>query len=272
MRKVESFEQTQLFLKQVRSLRKGCVTNFYWDSQKHPYWITEGNLIYEEFDEGILMFHQSGTFSNMYYIATDYPTIVSMLQTLQIDEDLVVDVVLKGGDQVAIEAFKGIGFKLYRSLYRMCHVGQMVQRDWVKDPSVVQGTKADASLVHIVLITDFDPLAEQIPSLKEIEDFAERGELSVIKDGENLCGFLIAEIIGVTWYLRYWYTSPDYRNQGIGAKLLRTSLINGITCKRQMFWVLSDNKNAIKRYEHYGFSREKMNDYVLIKGNTPPII
>ena len=102
-------------------------------------------------------------------------------------------------------------------------------------------------------------------SLKELEDFAERLQLLVIKDGDKLCGFLIAEIIGVSWYLRYWYTSQDYRNQGIGAKLLKTSLLMAGETKRQMFWVISDNDNAIKRYEHYGFKRENMNDYVLIK-------
>ena len=265
MRKVESFEQTQLFTKQVRALRKGCVTNFYWDPQKHPYWLAEGSLTYEEFDEGLLLFHQSSSFSNFFYIATDYSTIATMLQTMHIEKDLVVDVVLRGDDQSAIEAFKGMGFEPYRLLFRMSHVGQMAQHDWVKDLKVKFGTKTDAALVHQVLLKDFDPLAEQIPSLKEIEDFAERGELSVIKDRENLCGFLIAEITGATWYLRYWYTSPDYRNQGIGAKLLRTSLINGLQSKRQIFWVLSDNENAIKRYEHYGFVRENMNDYVMIK-------
>lgn len=265
MHKVESFEQTQLFSKRVRSLRKGCVTNFYWDPQKHPYWLAEGSLTYEQFDEGFLMFHHSATFSYLYFIATDYATVATMLQVMLIKEDLVVDVVLRGDDRSTIESFKSMGFELYRSLYRMSHVGQMVQHDWVKDPSVVQGTKSDAKIVHQVLLRDFDSLAEQIPSLKEIEDFSERGELSVIKDGDNLCGFLIAEITGATWYLRYWYTSPDYRNMGVGAKLLRTSLINGIACKRQMFWVLSDNENAINRYEHYGFVRENMNDYVLIK-------
>ena len=265
MRKVESFEQIQLFSKQVRSLRKGCVTNFFWDPQKHPYWLAEGSLAYEEFGEGFLMFHHSGTFSNLFYIATNYAAVATMLQAVQIEDDLVVDVVLRGDDCSAIGAFEGMGFELYRSLYRMSHVGQMVQHDWVKALCVVQGTKADAALVHHVLITDFDPLAEQIPSLKEIEDFSERGELSVIKDGDSLCGFLIAEITGASWYLRYWYTSPNYRNLGIGAKLLRASLIDGINTKRQMFWVISDNKNAIKRYEHYGFTRENMNDYVMIK-------
>lgn len=265
MRKVESFEQTQLFTKKVRMLRKGSVTNFFWDPQKHPYWLAERSLAFEEFDEGILMFHHSGAFSNLYYIATDYSTVASMLKAMQIEEDLVVDVVLRGEDQSAIEAFKGMGFETYRSLYRMSHVGQIVQTDWLRDHRVILGEKPDAALVHQVLLRDFDPLAEQIPSLKEIEDFSKRGELFVIKDGGNLCGFLIAETTGVTWYLRYWYTSPDYRNQGIGAGLLKTSLINGIQSKRQIFWVLADNENAIKRYEHYGFSRENMNDYILIK-------
>lgn len=265
MHKVESFEQTQLFTKKVRSLRKGCVTNFYWDPQKHPYWLAEGSLTYEEFENGFLMLRKTDAFSYLYYIATDYDAVASMLKNRQVGCDLVVDVVVRGDDQNATNAFKAMGFEPYRSLYRMSHVGPIVQSDWMPDHRVTVGTKTDATLVHQVLLKDFDPLAEQIPSLQEIEDFAERGELSVIKNEEHLCGFLIAETTGATWYLRYWYTSPDDRNQGIGAGLLRTSLINGIDSRRQIFWVLSDNDNAIKRYEHYGFSKENMNDYVMIK-------
>ena len=265
MDKVVSFEQTQLFTKQVRSLRKGYVTNFYWDPNKHPYWLASGLLEYEKTEECVLMFHDSGAFTNLYYIATDFDAVANMLNSIKFQNDLVVDIVCKGDGSDVVDAFKKMGFESYRDLYRMCHIGQIVQHDWFRDPSVVNGNKDDAAKVLEILNKDFDPLCEQIPSLKELEDFAERGELSVIKEKNNICGFLIAEITGVTWYLRYWYTSPDYRNQGIGARLLRTSLINGITTKRQIFWVLSDNDNAIKRYEHYGFSKENVNDYVLIK-------
>lgn len=69
----------------------------------------------------------------------------------------------------------------------------------------------------------------------------------------------------MTWYLRYWFTSSKYRNQGVGAKLLKSSLFLAKETKRQILWVISENENAIKRYEHYGFKRELMNDYVLIK-------
>lgn len=265
MDKIISFEQIQLFIKKVRAQKKGYVTNFYWDSNKHPYWLASGLLQYEESEECVLMFHDSGMFTNFYYIATNLDAVENMLNSIKLKNDLVVDVVCKGDGNEVVDTFKKMGFEFYRNLYRMSHIGQIVQHDWPRDSNVVKGNKDDAAKVLEILNRDFDPLCEQIPLLKELEDFAERGELSIIKDKNNICGFLIAEITGATWYLRYWYISPDYRNQGIGARLIKTSLIDGILTKRQIFWVLSDNENAIKRYEHYGFSKEIINDYVLIK-------
>ena len=265
MRKIESYEQTQNFVRQIRELRQGFVTNFYWDDNKHPYWIAEGTLVYEQSDNCILMVHRSDEFANLFYIATSFAAFGELLNSLQLDGTLVVDVVCKGEGTTEQEAFVNLGFEKYQHLYRMSHVGRIVGPDWMRDPRVKYGEKIDTALVDIAMQRDFDPLAEQLPSLKELEDYAERKQLLVIKDGDNLCGFLIFEITGVTWYLRYWYTSPDYRNKGIGAGLLRTSLIYGVDSKRQIFWVIADNENAIKRYEHYGFKRENMNDYVMIK-------
>ena len=34
--------------------------------------------------------------------------------------------------------------------------------------------------------------------------------------------------------------------------------------RRFIFWVISTNENAIKRYEHYGYSKENLYDYVFI--------
>lgn len=265
MDKVSSYEQIQEFVKRIRSFKKGFVTNFYWDVHKHPYWISEGSLHYVE-DEGCaLLIHQDRSFVNLYYIAVDYSAISPLLKKLCLDCDIVVDLVCKGEGERELSAFRGMGFELYRSLYRMSHIGRMAQEDWVKDSNVIFGTSNDAITVYHLLQRDFNPLCEQLPSHKEVEDYAERQQLLVIKAGQDLQGFLIAELNGATWYLRYWYTDPNYRNKGVGAKLLRASLIDGESSKRQIFWVISDNYNAIKRYEKYGFRRENMNDYVMIK-------
>lgn len=265
MRKIESYEQIQSFVRQIRELRQGFVTNFYWDDNKHPYWIAEGTLVYEQSENCILMVRRSEEFTNLFYIATSFAAFGELLNDLRLDGTIVVDIVCKGEGIVEQETFTKLGFEKYQHLYRMTHVGRIVGSDWMWDPRVKYGEISDTALVYNAMQRDFDPLAEQLPSLKELEDYAERKQLLVIKDGDNLCGFLIFELSGVTWYLRYWYTSPNYRNKGIGAGLLKTSLLYGIESKRQIFWVISDNDNAIKRYEHYGFHKENMNDYVMIK-------
>ena len=265
MYKIESYEQIQNFVKNIRELRKGFVTNFYWDDNKHSYWIAAGTLEFAQSPECIIMVHQCKQFTNLYYIATSLSAFGELLNRLNIEGTLVVDIVCKGDGEIIQKEFTNMGFIKYKHLYRMTHVGRITKTDWEQDPRVKNGDKTDALMVYSILQKDFDPLAEQLPSLKELEDFADKNQLLVIKDNNTISGFLIYELTGFTWYLRYWYTSPDYRNKGIGSGLLKTSLLYGVETKRQIFWVIADNVNAIKRYEHYGFSRENMNDYVMIK-------
>lgn len=265
MPKVESYEQIRSFMSVIRSLRKGFITNFYWDENKHPYWIEQEEFFYEEYEGCFLFIHKNESFFNLFFIAVNYEAVTAAINSINLGSPLVLDLVCRGDGHNEREAFKRIGFKDYRYLYRMSHVGLMATPEWHIDESVRFGTSKDAPIIYEVFHRDFDPLCEQLPSLNEIHDFANRHQILVIKDGERLCGFIIFEIIGSTWYLRYWYTSPDYRNKGVGAKLLKASLVYGKETKRQLFWVISDNENAIKRYEHYGFTREDMNDYVIIK-------
>ena len=265
MLKVESYEQIRSFMGAIRSFKKGFVTNFYWDENKHPYWINDNEFSYIEDSECILLIHKNNTFLTLFYIATSYDSVVSSLQNKTFDNCVVADVVCKGDGIAERESLKSIGFEDYKMLFRMSHIGLMASPEWHFDESVKFGQSDDVPILYDVFHRDFDPLCEQLPSIKEIQNFAERQQILVIKEGDQLYGFIIFEITGVTWYLRYWYTSPLFRNKGVGAKLLKSALVLGKDTKRQLFWVISDNDNAIKRYEHYGFKREDMNDYVIIK-------
>lgn len=265
MHKIESYNQIRTLVGQIRSLRKGFVTNFYWDDNKHNYWIEEGCFLYEVYKDCILLIHINQSFNSLFFISTDFDSVTSALKTINMDSTQVIDIVCKGDGIAERNFFKSIGFEDYRSLYRMSHIGQMAVSDTILDSSVCYGSVEDSNIINEVFQQDFDPLCEQLPSLREIQDYANRKQLLIIKEGEQLCGFLIFEMTGVTWYLRYWYTSPKYRNKGVGTKLIKSALVLGKETKRQLFWVISDNENAIKRYEHYGFRREDMNDYVIIK-------
>ncbi len=265
MDKILSFDQVQSYVAEIRNLRIGYMTNFYWDDQKHPYWVEDGSLLYQKSEGCYLLMHQTGSFSNLFYIACNMESVTNAIQQVSFEGDIVIDVVIKKDGKGELDALKGIGFETYKHLYRMRRVGRIVGNDWFQDPRVKLAEKEDAPLVRDIFLRDFDPITEQLPSVKEIEDFVSRRQLLLIKDDDKICGFLIYELTGVTWYLRYWYTSPEYRDKGIGAGLLKTSLVQGIESKRQILWVISDNENAIKRYEHYGFQKELVNDYVMIK-------
>lgn len=54
---------------------------------------------------------------------------------------------------------------------------------------------------------------------------------------------------------------------GIGSSLYKKVMFESKNIKRQMLWVVSDNENAIKRYEHYGFKLDRFIDNVMIINN-----
>lgn len=266
MERIISSEQVQSFVAEVRNLRQGYVTNFFWDEQKHPYWLEDGGFLYQKSEGCYLLVHKNLNFSNLFYIACNMDAVSNAIKQVHFDDDSVIDVVIKNEGRGEVESLRAVGFETYKYLYRMSHIGLLADDSWEKAYDVIYASKADCQFVYDALQKDFDPICEQLPSLKEIEDYAQRDQLLVIKDGEKLCGFLIFEMSGKTsWYLRYWYTSPEYRNQKIGAKLLKTALVIGKESKRQQLWVISENENAIKRYEHYGFQKEPINDFVMIK-------
>jgi GNAT superfamily N-acetyltransferase len=83
----------------------------------------------------------------------------------------------------------------------------------------------------------------------------------------GIAGFIIYQLVGVTLYLRYWFVSPLFRDRKFGSKLFNYFLLKGKDSKRQLFWVIQTNENAISRYKHYGFKEEKIYNFVLTNKN-----
>ena len=131
--------------------------------------------------------------------------------------------------------------------------------------NVCVSEEADACVVQDMLHTNFDPLSEQLPCYEEILDFISRKGVLVYKEKGKVYGFIIFELNGQTLYLRYWFVLPEYRDLKIGSRLFNEFMRAGHATKRQLFWVIGSNENAIKRYRHYGFEVERLYDYVLIR-------
>jgi len=263
MEKINSIEQLQQQLGEVRKQR--FVTNFFLDPVKHSVWITKGDCHTEMVGDTLFVIRTDSGFWNVFYSSSNNETLSSDIKTLTSrfpEQTMMFDIV---GREVQckplVDVFKELGFKEATSLVRMNRMAEPFE--YISDGSIRKATKNDIPHISNLLHEYFNPQNEQIPYDDELIDYANQGHVLVCEENGSIAGFLIYELNVSTLYLRYWFTHPDFRDKKVGSRLLRRFFEEGKDTKRQIFWVIRTNENAIKRYKHYGFKEENMFDYVM---------
>ena len=265
MERAQSIEQLQQQSTEIRALRKGFLTNFFLDPVKHGLWIEKGDCYTERLKSTLFIIKQSPSFWNVFYCSTtieefnaDLSSFISEYPTTTMMFDIV------GRDvqcQPMVELFHNQGCNEATSLVRMTRMADPFE--YIADASISTATEADIPQVSQLLHQHFDAQTEQIPSDEELMDYARQGHVLICEEQGKMAGFLIYELNATTLYLRYWFTHPDFRDCKVGSRLLRRFFEEGRDTKRQLFWVIRTNENAIKRYRHYGFVEENMYDFVM---------
>ena len=266
---VSSIEVIQKLIKKVRDHKKDYFTNFFFDIPKLELWIKLSLIEYEETDETVLFCKKNCGFKNLYFCTTTLEILkrnIALFISNHNDEIFVVDIVVNGTSFLGFkDGFFSNGFYLYTSLVRMSRTSNELSNKVLNTKCISIANKDNGLEVLKLLHKYFDIYAEQLPLIEDINRWVEKkGILIYSDDYTTLQGFLIFELIGQTSYLRYWFVHPDYRDKKIGSALLGSFFKESLNNKRQIFWVIESNINAIKRYEHYGFKKEDLFDYVMI--------
>lgn len=260
-----SIELLQQKSAEIRAMRQGFLTNFFLDIVKHGMWIARGDCFIERVGSTLFIIKKSLTFWNVFYCSTtidqfsnDLSTFMSCYSSITMMFDIV------GRDmqcKLMVDLFKGVGCQEATSLVRMTRIADPLA--YTADASIRRAKATDIPSIIKLLHEYFDAKTEQIPYEEEILEYAHQGHVLVCEENGVMEGFLIYEINATTLYLRYWFTIPNFRNKKVGSRLLRRFLQEGRNTKRQLFWVIRTNENAIARYRHYGFKEENMFDYVM---------
>lgn len=265
MQPVRSIDQLRILSGEVRALRKGFLTNFYLDEAKHTVWIAKGDCFVEQLGDTLFVIKQSPSFWNVFYCSTTMEQLSSDLQQFLAahkGQTMMFDIVGREAQcQPLVGLFRENGCNEVSSLVRMTRLTEPM--DYTEDATIRRATGSDMAMVCQLLHEYFDARIEQIPYDEELLDYSQQGHVLVCMEQGHLAGFLIFELNATTLYLRYWFTHPDYRNKKVGSRLLRRFFEEGKDTKRQLFWVIRSNENAIKRYRHYGFAEENMYDFVM---------
>lgn len=264
MKELKTIEELQQQVAEIRALRHGFLTNFFLDPVKHRLWIEKGDCFVERMEYTLFIIKQSPTFWNVFYCSTTLDEFSQDLSAFMAEHPVTMMFDIVGRDvqcQPMVELFKSKGCQEATSLVRMTRIAEPF--DYTPDDSIRKATDVDIPQVSRLLHEYFDAQTEQIPYDEELLDYARQGRVLVCEAQGRMAGFLIYELNATTLYLRYWFTHPDYRDKKVGSRLLRRFFEEGRDTKRQLFWVISTNENAIKRYRHYGFVEENMFDYVM---------
>lgn len=68
MELVQSYHQLNSFISEIRSLRKGFISNLFLHFEKHNLWIEKKELFYQATTEGYFIFRNNSMASYLFYI------------------------------------------------------------------------------------------------------------------------------------------------------------------------------------------------------------
>ena len=248
----------------------GVITNWFASPDQVQYWIDRDVLSIVEFPRGVLIFRRDRDFHHIYHVAMDREALSAALASLgsaaATGDVLTSDIVGRPEDVQAIAGiYNDHGFREHNSLFRMVRSSGFPHVEDPRDPEVVFGEAGDVDPIRGFFDRLLDRFTDQIPEPDEIRRAVARHNVILIRRGQGLGGMLLFETTGLTSVLRYWYVNPEYRDQRIGGRLIKTFFHLCRPSKRIILWVDSDNTDGIAKYRHYGFTLENLVDRIMIK-------
>jgi ribosomal protein S18 acetylase RimI-like enzyme len=249
---------------EIRNLRKGFITNFYLDEEKHGLWIKKGCLFVEKIEDTLFVVKKNEGFWNVFFNSTTFASFqIDLHRFTYANKQLTLMFDIVANNRMITDfsnVFSKEEYNKYTTLVRMSRIS--LNNETKPSEGVFFANRGQGTEILDILNCYFDRLTEQIPYLEEINKMIDNHEVVVCEKDGKIIGFAIYELSKSTLYLRYWFVHPDYRNMKVGSRVLRQFFYNGKNCKRQQLWVIETNENAIKRYENYGFKAENLYDIV----------
>jgi ribosomal protein S18 acetylase RimI-like enzyme len=248
-------------------------SNFFPSEPKLLAWIEHCELL-SIAREGVTFFlRKNRNLLQLFFCAADLAVLreqAAQLSELR-KEPVVTDLV---GTESALEdldtVFQEIGFRPYAKLQRLFR-GRFSPTDaGDHDPRVFYAEPSDAVVILRVLEESFNHYAEQLPTLYELENAIQQRQITVFRNESNIAGLLFSETQGMASTVRFWAVDQRFRSLRVGSALMLNYLsANADAVKRFTLWVNAENKNAIQKYQHYGYAAEGYVDHVLANERVP---
>lgn len=255
---------------QIRLRNKNLKTNLFLTEEKFIFLSDKKAKIAYQSENGFFLLIESDDFYKYYFVINninDLDENLKFLQDISFDKTIVCEIV--GNKNYIMDLQNELlenKFYIYTSLFRMNKL-RRINGNFHLEENIYQLKEDKLPALQEIYNIYFNKFAEQIPGEKELLKMVQENNIYYFSDNDEIQGFIIFENTGIVSHLRYWFVHPEYRGKKIGSKLMDLFFNKFDQVKKEIFWVIESNDNAIKRYKHFGFEKEEMYNIVLINKN-----
>lgn len=268
MEEIKNFTYAEIKSELFRLKSKEMKTNFFMTEIQFNQLLVENKIQVFKTEKACFLLTEDSGFSRLYFIISEIDALTPFFELIRGIEDKEISIETAGNSKYlenVKDAFLENGFYEYSSMIRMSKIRNEAEEvDFTNIHLLTADKKAEIQGIYNKY---FDKFVERIPTAEEIDAFIENKSAYYFSDNNEIQGFIIFEVHGITSHLRYWFVHPNYREKKIGSKLIQLFFNVGDVVKRELFWVIESNENAIKRYKHFGFVEEDMHNLILINRN-----
>jgi len=260
-------------IQKVKAGASAFCTNFFPVQSKLESWVAHDELATEARNGVTFFLRKDRDFEHLYFCATTPSAFGREVGFLCANRThkLATDIV---GPETSLTELLSLaeqgGFRRYSRLVRLARVASADT-----SPSVPQAAefdvaaKGDAPEILGLIEASFDRFADQLPTLYEFEAAIAARQILIIKQNGEIAALLFFETQGLTSTIRYWLVAPQFHSRGFGSTLIRRYFFNQPAVRRFILWVTATNENAIRKYQHYGYTPDGLVDHVLVSGSVP---
>ena len=281
MKQVEDFYQFNFLIKKHQRNVKNLVTNCFLFPNEIEKIIIHQQLFFSEYENGLLFFRErTGCFSLFYYWnpdKLDFDSFMVSSSKIPIVLDLTYIFNRKPDTlQIIQQAWERQGFLLYKKYRQMCFY-QNKESNTQKVNSV-KDRGSDKFIVEYADINDketisylwrdsLDTFSAVLPSIEELKEEILLNQIFVCRNSDlKVIAALQTEKTGKTVSIDHVVVNKNYRNKGIGDKLLEKTLCSFNDVKKFILWVDVNNLPAINLYKKWDFAfSSKVSDQLIFK-------
>lgn len=266
---VRDIESLNKMMQKIKRIDKRIFTNFFFMDDEKKILISNKRLYIVDNDNLLLIFIKNTNFYRLYYYSNAMESLKNGLKKLDMNSEkkIVADLVGRKNDlSQMVDLFLESGFNLQTTFYRMAKINDNnITYSIDENLNLSFADYEDSKLIYKKVTKNFNELTEHLPSIEDIKLAIKKENILVVKDNGDIIAYLIFDRTSETSIYRYWYVDELYRGQKIGSKLTNRYFYECKDVKRFILWVESSNSNAIQKYMHYGFKKDKLVDYIMIK-------